>query len=420
MKLSHSTAAAFTAIVFVQGAFAATQSVELSTPAGITVQSLERGRTDVYATPAGMTLYTYDKDTETGKSACVDDCAKTWPPAVVSSSAKAFGDWTLIRRADGSKQWALRGKPLYAFARDAAIGAATGEAPNNGWHVAAFEAGKGVVMPTGIKVGDVAGAGGVAFTNSAGMPLYIFDGDPVRDKTACTAGPCTNHWVPALAGQLARPVGEFTVLSRDDGIFQWAYRGKALYAFDGDTQPGDAVGSTIDKRWQVVLVRRHFMPGNVTIRHNHFEGYNLATADGMTIYELDRFRSVNGGHSLRIGSESSAQIGRMIGTHGCDAACLSAWRPLLAPANAQPSGKWEIATRDDGNKQWVYQGYALYTYTGDNRPGDMNGNDLYDYMGRYVGVNDPFLAAERPEPKEAGGRLPAMGAPATFWHAVLP
>jgi predicted lipoprotein with Yx(FWY)xxD motif len=29
----------------------------------------------------GMTLYTFDKDTETGKSACAGECATIWPAA---------------------------------------------------------------------------------------------------------------------------------------------------------------------------------------------------------------------------------------------------------------------------------------------------------------------------------------------------
>ncbi|MEQ9449255.1 MAG: hypothetical protein RLN70_10175, partial [Rhodospirillaceae bacterium] len=40
-----------------------------------------------------------------------------------------------------------------------------------------------------------------------------------------------------------------------------------------------------------------------------------------------------------------------------------------------PQGFWDTLTRDDGTRQWVYQGYALWTYDGDKNPGDMNGHD---------------------------------------------
>ena len=36
-----------------------------------------------------------------------------------------------------------------------------------------------------------------------------------------------------------------------------------------------------------------------------------------------------------------------------------------------------LMKRDDGAMQWAYQGYALYTYSGDRKPGDMIGQDTY-------------------------------------------
>ena len=63
-------------------------------------------------------LYTFDKD-EPGKSNCVDRCATAWPPLVAPAGAKPVGNWTAIARADGSSQWAIDGKPVYTFVRDA-------------------------------------------------------------------------------------------------------------------------------------------------------------------------------------------------------------------------------------------------------------------------------------------------------------
>ena len=54
------------------------------------------------------------------------------------------------------------------------------------------------------------------------------------------------------------------------------------------------------------------------------------------------------------------------------------WTPYYAPDNAQSQGYWTVYTRDDGKKQWAYMGYALYTYAGDKKPGDMLGHDTYD------------------------------------------
>lgn len=83
----------------------------------------------------GMTLYTFDKDAG-GKSSCSGPCATNWPPLMASSDAKASGDWTVLKREDGSMQWAYKGKPLYTWAKDTKPGDATGDGVNNVWHIA--------------------------------------------------------------------------------------------------------------------------------------------------------------------------------------------------------------------------------------------------------------------------------------------
>lgn len=79
-----------------------------------------------FIAPDNKPLYTFARDTEAGKSACIDKCAANWPPLAAAADAKTDGDWTVIMRADGSKQWAYKGKPLYTFARDTAGQPATG------------------------------------------------------------------------------------------------------------------------------------------------------------------------------------------------------------------------------------------------------------------------------------------------------
>ena len=84
----------------------------------------------------GMTLYTFDKDAN-GKSACNGKCAENWPPLMASSSDKAGGGYTIIKRDDGKMQWAYKGKPLYTWVKDSKPGDTTGDGFLNGaWHVA--------------------------------------------------------------------------------------------------------------------------------------------------------------------------------------------------------------------------------------------------------------------------------------------
>ena len=68
---------------------------------------------DVWANSGGMTLYTFDKDTAgSGKSVCNGTCANVWPALSAPADAKPSGDWTVVTRDDGSKQWAYKGRPL--------------------------------------------------------------------------------------------------------------------------------------------------------------------------------------------------------------------------------------------------------------------------------------------------------------------
>jgi predicted lipoprotein with Yx(FWY)xxD motif len=84
----------------------------------------------------GMSLYTFDKDSG-GKSACNGPCASNWPVVKAEASDQASGDYTIITRDDGSKQWAYKGKPLYTFAKDQKAGDTTGDGFANGaWHLA--------------------------------------------------------------------------------------------------------------------------------------------------------------------------------------------------------------------------------------------------------------------------------------------
>jgi predicted lipoprotein with Yx(FWY)xxD motif len=75
---------------------------------------------------SGMPLYTLARDTPPGKSACNGPCATAWPPLSAAATDKDMGDWSVITRDDGSKQWAYKGQPLYTYAKDTAGQPATG------------------------------------------------------------------------------------------------------------------------------------------------------------------------------------------------------------------------------------------------------------------------------------------------------
>lgn len=81
-----------------------------------------------------MTLYTFDKD-GVNQSNCNDQCAANWPPLLAGANEVGRGDFSVFQRADGRKQWALVGKPLYYWAKDARPGDVSGDNVNGVWHV---------------------------------------------------------------------------------------------------------------------------------------------------------------------------------------------------------------------------------------------------------------------------------------------
>jgi predicted lipoprotein with Yx(FWY)xxD motif len=84
-----------------------------------------------------MTLYTFDKDVVgSGKSTCNGPCAANWPPLMAAADAKESGDWSIITRDDGGKQWAYKGKPMYRWIKDQKPGDRTGDGFNNAWRLA--------------------------------------------------------------------------------------------------------------------------------------------------------------------------------------------------------------------------------------------------------------------------------------------
>ena len=104
-------------------------------PGGVTRQRLDLD-TVIFTDAKGMTLYTFQKDTA-GQSACTAACAANWPPLAAAADAEPSGDWTIVTRADATRQWAHMGRPLYTFVKDTAPSERRGEAAGGGaWHVA--------------------------------------------------------------------------------------------------------------------------------------------------------------------------------------------------------------------------------------------------------------------------------------------
>jgi predicted lipoprotein with Yx(FWY)xxD motif len=83
-----------------------------------------------------------------------------------------------------------------------------------------------------------------------GMTLYTFDRDTAPGKSVCN-GPCATNWPPLLAASGAEASSDWTVITRDDGARQWAYKGKPVYFWAKDQKPGDRTGDGVNNVWRL-------------------------------------------------------------------------------------------------------------------------------------------------------------------------
>jgi predicted lipoprotein with Yx(FWY)xxD motif len=280
--------------------------------------------------------------------------------------------------------------------------------PALGWRIAAYEPDKSLKLPQGITLSEIEGANGQGLTTADRMTLYWRE---EGEDDSCTKSyeSCLGHWQPLLAPEMAMAVGNFSTVRRFDGTLQWAFRGKRLYLFDGDYTSGDAYGIGVDPHISVAVVVQDYLPSGVRITTALGRGYILTIGDGAALYERHPFEFRWGARGSHDGFRNAYWRGKLLGTQGCDAACLKVWHPFTAPRNAQGSGYWEVVSRPDGSKQWAYRGYVLYTYSGDKKPGDVNGSNLYDIVSGDKGRYSMQAAG--------GGHESGSG---LFWHVANP
>jgi predicted lipoprotein with Yx(FWY)xxD motif len=115
----------------------------------------------------------------------------------------------------------------------------------------------------------------------------------------------------------------------------------------------------------------------------HLKGRTLLTnTSGHTLYSL-----------------SSEKRGRFICTEA--SGCTAIWKPLTVAAGVVPKGPAKLGTikRPEGTIEVTYRGLPLYTFTGDKKRGQVNGDGLKD-----VGTWHP---ARLPAPKSSSTPAPS-------------
>jgi predicted lipoprotein with Yx(FWY)xxD motif len=119
-------------------------------------------------------------------------------------------------------------------------------------------------------------------------------------------------------------------------------------------------------------------------------GTILVDSQGMTLYHL-----------------SGEVNGKFICT---STACLGVWHPLIASAGSEPSGEvGSLGTvkRPEGTMQVTYKGTPLYTFTGDQQPGETKGQGIKD-VGTWSVIttgssSTPSSTSGSSEPEKSSG-----------------
>jgi predicted lipoprotein with Yx(FWY)xxD motif len=410
------------------------QYVSVPMPPGFQVESTEL-EGPVFADVNGRTIYTwpshkqrngYSGETQ-GNPACYDEvltvtaglmspyppgillpeldsrpsCTDLWPPVFADRDASAIGEWTIIDRKDGSRQWAYEELPLYTSVRDSkagdVLGGTTrhygGDSPAN--RIPLTPPSK---VPPGFAVKTT--TVGRLLTNDKNYSVYAFEAD--RSDASMCDRECTRTWKPVAAPALARATGEWSTLDRSPGVRQWAFRGKPLYTYVLDQHSWSQEGSDVAGWSNVYTQMAPPVPDSFTVQDT-LAGEVLADAQGMTIYTYSC--GDDSADQLSCDHPDDTQVYRLAMCGGGDIEkCLQHWAYAEAGEGAASnSDAWRIvridpetghfvATEQAGALRiWAYRDRPVYTYGGDEQPGDVNGAGTGEWRGQRNGLKAFWL-----------------------------
>ena len=325
----------------------------------------------------GFSLYVFDNDS-IESSNCEGQCLVNWPAFVPSDEDIAIGSFTIFERSDGTKQWAHNGMPLYFFINDIARSEINGEGVNGVWHLVLPSVTTHFIEETNVLGATVTTDGLVHVMvrdpdtmnfvdetqDKSNFALYTFDNDTSGVSNCEDA--CLDIWPPLLADDNDIVISPYSIVTRSNGMKQWAINGMPLYFFTPDVTAEDTNGENVKTVWHVarpapVKVDEHASEGKLFVAHGDVldsQGKTSTELTGLTLYTFDSDVKDSG-------------------VSECFDGCAVTWPPLYATAADQAFGDFTIISRNDANTttfQWAYQGLPLYFYVGDSQIGDTNGD----------------------------------------------
>ncbi|MCH8989298.1 MAG: CHRD domain-containing protein [Chloroflexi bacterium] len=209
------------------------------------------------------------------------------------------------------------------------------------------------------------GSLGRHLVDADGMTLYLFTKDE-RNVSNCSGG-CAGAWPPLMADG-DPSAGEdldakrLATFQREDGSSQVTYNGKPLYYFAKDEKPGDTLGQDRGNVWFLVS------PDGGPIRTSAAVNATVNGSFGTVLTDTS-------GNSLYLFTKDERNV------TNCAGGCARAWPPLLTvedPVAGEGLAESRISTisRGDGAKQVTYNGWPLYYFAKDEKPGDTMGQDV--------------------------------------------
>ncbi|NQZ80515.1 MAG: hypothetical protein HRT52_05810 [Colwellia sp.] len=325
----------------------------------------------------GFSLYVFDNDVTT-MSTCEAQCLANWPAFVPSEEDVAIGDFTFFTRTDGTKQWAHQGMPLYFFKNDLQRGDINGDDVIGLWHLIlpslttnfveeSNNLGSSITVEgsTHVMIRDTETMDFVdQIIDKSGFALYTFDIDTAGVSNCFDA--CLDAWPALLADDKDMATAPFSIITRDNGMKQWAVNDMPLYFFTPDTSADDINGENVNNIWHIarpapIKMDVHASKNNLLVAHGNVlasQGKTAQQLQGLTLYTFDA-------------DTKDSEIST------CFDGCAITWPPLYASAEEQAYGDYTIISRAENNtttQQWSYQGLPLYFYVGDTQVGDTNGD----------------------------------------------
>jgi predicted lipoprotein with Yx(FWY)xxD motif len=250
---------------------------------------------------------------------------------------------------------------------------------------AAVMPGSALAQGDAITVSTASDDLGTYLVGPEGKTLYYFTRDVTPGQSVCSGG-CLEAWPPLLVAEGQTLVagdgvtGTLSSAPREDGSMQATYRGRPLYHWAADTEPGQTTGQGVNGVWFVAL-EDGTMPANPP-------ALTLETASS----DLGTFLTGRDGLTLYVFAADATP-----GVSTCAGDCLAAWPPVTVPpgnsvaAGEGVSGVLGLIPAADGSTQVTYDGHPLYYWQGDTEAGQTTGH----------GVNDVWWVAD------VSGNLPS-------------